>query len=352
MIVIRLPNGYGSVVKLSGKRRKPYMVRKTVGYDDRGYPKYDIIGYYGSRSDAMIALAQYNADPYDIDLSKTTMKDLFVLWSDEAYKGMKSSMKACYNAAYKHCELVYDKEYKTIRKGHMQACIDSCNRGYSTRSNIKMLFTQLDKYAYDHDIISKCYAVNLSVGDKEESTKHTRIPDEDVLKLWQHQGNKLVDETLFLLYSGCRVSEMLRIRCDNINFEDMTMKGGLKTVYGKERIIPIHHEILPIVKRYYNPEHEFLFQHRAKQDTDSFTRWYLTKWQAKMDEIGFHYLTHDCRHTVRSKLDSAGANKVAVDRIIGHSSNSVGEKVYTHKTVEELHEAMKMLKYETVRSHS
>ena len=29
---MKLPNGYGSVVKLSGKRRKPYMVRKTVGY--------------------------------------------------------------------------------------------------------------------------------------------------------------------------------------------------------------------------------------------------------------------------------------------------------------------------------
>ena len=29
---MKLPNGYGSVVKLSGKRRKPYQVRKTVGW--------------------------------------------------------------------------------------------------------------------------------------------------------------------------------------------------------------------------------------------------------------------------------------------------------------------------------
>lgn len=28
---MKLPNGYGSVVKLSGKRRKPWMVRKTTG---------------------------------------------------------------------------------------------------------------------------------------------------------------------------------------------------------------------------------------------------------------------------------------------------------------------------------
>ena len=29
---MKLPNGYGSVVKLSGKRRKPYQVRKTIGW--------------------------------------------------------------------------------------------------------------------------------------------------------------------------------------------------------------------------------------------------------------------------------------------------------------------------------
>ena len=29
---MKLPNGYGSVVKLSGKRRNPYLVRKTNGW--------------------------------------------------------------------------------------------------------------------------------------------------------------------------------------------------------------------------------------------------------------------------------------------------------------------------------
>ena len=45
---MKLPNGYGSVVKMSGKRRKPYMVRRTVGwkYDpvkDRQVQQYSII---------------------------------------------------------------------------------------------------------------------------------------------------------------------------------------------------------------------------------------------------------------------------------------------------------------------
>jgi len=32
---MRLPNGYGSVAKLSGNRRNPYVVRKTTGFDER-----------------------------------------------------------------------------------------------------------------------------------------------------------------------------------------------------------------------------------------------------------------------------------------------------------------------------
>ena len=43
------PNGYGSVVKLSGNRRKPYCARKTSGWNDKGYPIYSVIGYYANR---------------------------------------------------------------------------------------------------------------------------------------------------------------------------------------------------------------------------------------------------------------------------------------------------------------
>ena len=53
---------------------------------------------------------------------------------------------------------------------------------------------------------------------------------------------------------------------------------------------------------------------------------------------------HECRHTFRSRLDSAGANKVAIDLMMGHKSSDVGERVYTHKTLQELKEAINLLK--------
>lgn len=344
-MAIRNPNGYGSVVKLSGKRRKPYVVRKTTGYDERAYPLYDVIGYYSSRAEALMALAEYNRDPYDVDMSKASFQMVYDDWSMETYPHLKMSMKNAYTAAYKHCSSVYDKPYKSLRKGHMQACIDASGKGYSTRSNIKMLFTQLDKYAYDHDIISKCYAKNLVVGVKEESEKHTLISDKEVQSLWEHIGEPYVDETLMMLYTGFRVSEMIQLKTENISFEENTMQGGLKTKAGTNRIVPIHKDILPVIKAHFNENNTFLFQADEDQTTNAYRTKFSKNWNNAMSKIGFRHLTHDCRHTFRSKLDSAGANSVAIDRIMGHASKTLGEKIYTHKTIEELQEAIDLFSY-------
>lgn len=345
-MAMRNPNGYGTVVKLSGKRRRPYVVRKTVGYDDRAYPIYDVIGYYETRSEALIALANYNQDPYDVDLSKATMQQVYEEWSKEVFPGLKKSMKSAYTSSFKHCEPVYDKPYKSLRKGHMQACIDGCGKGFSTRSNIKMLFSALDKYAYDHDVISKCYSANLNIGSKEKSDKHTPFTDQEVQLLWKHTGEPYIGETLFLLYTGCRISEMILMETANVDLEQGIMVGGLKTAAGTNRTIPIHRKLLPIVKAHFNAGNKYLFEADCDQTSTAYRVGFANRWQKALKVLGINHLTHDCRHTVRSKLDSAGANRVAIDRIMGHSSESIGEKIYTHKTVEELRDAINLLSYE------
>lgn len=48
---MKLPNGYGSVHKLKGKRRKPWRARITDGFvydlvEDKQVQKYKTLGYY------------------------------------------------------------------------------------------------------------------------------------------------------------------------------------------------------------------------------------------------------------------------------------------------------------------
>jgi len=42
-------------------------------------------------------------------------------------------------------------------------------------------------------------------------------------------------------------------------------------------------------------------------------------------------------------MDNAGANKVSIKRIMGHSSTDITDKVYTHKDIEELKKAIDLI---------
>ena len=85
---MKLPNGFGSVYKLSGNRRKPYVAKKTKGWNinpDTGKAKqlYITVGYYSTRKEALTALAEFNANPYDVNAAKVTFADVYERWSDE-----------------------------------------------------------------------------------------------------------------------------------------------------------------------------------------------------------------------------------------------------------------------------
>ena len=81
------PNGFGTVIKMSGKRRKPWRAIKTIGYDyETGKQKRATIGYYETRKEALEELISYNKNPYDIDASKITFDELYKKWSIQHFK--------------------------------------------------------------------------------------------------------------------------------------------------------------------------------------------------------------------------------------------------------------------------
>ena len=109
------PNGYGSVVKLSGNRRNPFCARKTVGWNEKGHPIYKPIGYFKTRQEAMIVLAEYNRNPYDIDLSKITMKELFERWSARDFPKISKSSASSFKSSMKHCKPLWDTPIRKSR---------------------------------------------------------------------------------------------------------------------------------------------------------------------------------------------------------------------------------------------
>lgn len=88
---MKLPNGFGSIYKLSGKRRRPWVAAKTFGwqFDEEGQrikQKRQVIGYFATRQEAMTALVQYNENPYDLDSNKITFSEVYEKWSDKYFQ--------------------------------------------------------------------------------------------------------------------------------------------------------------------------------------------------------------------------------------------------------------------------
>lgn len=333
------PNGYGTVVKLSGNRRNPFAVRKTIGWNDKGHPLYKTIGYYQSREEGMIVLAEYNRNPYDIDLVKITMKELYEKWSERNFPKMSKASVSSLKSAYKKTTVLHEMPYKKIKTFHMQDCIDNCGLGYSTQWAIKNLFGQLDKFALELDVIMKPNSALTTAAPIPETSKKP-FTDEEVDQVWKIKDKEWVDSVLVFLYTGFRISELLGLKTENIDLEARTIKGGIKTKAGKDRIVPIHSKIFELIERRVQEGNEYLFSFNGKKMSSS---QYYTFWNSIMDELKMDHTPHECRHTFRSRLDSANANKVCIDLMMGHKSKEVGERVYTHKTLDELKSAIELI---------
>ena len=333
--ILKNPNGYGTVVKLSGKRRNPYAVRKTDGFNEKGYPIYINIGYAPTKEAGMIMLAEYNKSPWDIETDKITFAELFELWKEKRMPKLGSSNASSLCSAYKHCKKLDKIKYNQVKSYQMQDCIDSCGKGYSTQGAIKNLFGHLDNFAMELDVISKRCSDLLTSAPIPETSKQP-FTNEEVNTLWENQNLEWVDSILFFLYTGFRISEMLALQTSNVVYEGdiLYIIGGTKTEAGKNRIVPVHSKIQAIVQnRIEQSVSGYLFEWNGKKLNQS---QYRLIWADLMRKFQMQHTPHECRHTFRSRLDSAGANKVCIDRLMGHKSKGTGERVYTHKTITDL----------------
>ena len=133
------------------------------------------------------------------------------------------------------------------------------------------------------------------------------------------------------------------LELDNIDLEQKTFKGGIKTDAGKNRIVPIHSKIYDMVKlRYENNCGSFICDDKPIIEAHN----YYKHFQDALSMAGIisEHTPHDCRHTFATMLDNAGANATSVKRLMGHASGGdVTEKVYTHKSIEQLRKAIELI---------
>lgn len=316
---MKLPNGYGCISKLSGNRRKPYMIRKGC----------DIIGYAPTRAEALAFLAEYNKEPWDVDLSKATFSDVYDLFMK--HKKDQVCLKTVNNYKSKYlncCQPLYKIPYKDLRLHHFTSIIDNYKGNAGSKKNLRSFFRAMDRTAYEFDIISKQYTEMIPTPKVEYKEKQP-FTEAEIDLLWKNLDVPDVDLVLILIYTGLRSGELDILTVENIDLENRFLKCGIKTEAGKNRLVPIHERIVPLLqKRIDEAGSGLLLSYRSKQ--------FRIRFKRVMEKLYLKHTPHECRHTLRTRLDNLDANKVCIDLILGHKSESVGERVYTHKTKQQL----------------
>lgn len=352
---MKLPNGFGSIYKLSGKRRRPWVAAKTFGwqFDEEGQrikQKRQVIGYFATRQEAMTALVQYNENPYDLDSNKITFSEVYEKWSDKYFPtlGNPSSIRTI-TASYKYCSSLYDMRMKDIRVEHLEGAIKDADVGSSTKGRMKSLFNLMYKWAMKHDLVDKNYAA-LCDGVKRERPKIVRIPfsDQEITALIEHPEIPFADMILIGIYSGWRPQELAVLKIADVDLDNMTYTGGLKTDAGRNRLVPIHPLVADLVRKNYEQAvgmgSNYLFN-----DPDGQQGTYLTydkyrgRFKKVMARLGMDHKPHDTRHTFITKAKEANMNEYILKMIVGHEIADITEKIYTHRTVEDLKREMKKI---------
>lgn len=339
---MRLPNGYGGVVCLGKKRRRPYAARITSGWTDEGKAIYKYLGYFEKKTDALQCLAEYNLNPYDVDSRKLTFAEVYEMWAEKELKGATQSKIASYATAFKNCECVHNIKITELKVGAMQKAVDNCGkRSASTLSNIKKLFSQVSKFSLENDFITKDYSSFVKFNDVDDKKSKKEFTEDEIQILWNNKDNFYCRLILVLIYTGFRINELLQLKIENTNLQEGTLTGGLKTKAGKNRIVPIHPRIMPFIKELYDSSQcECLVTKDGKPLRYDIFR---VAFDDVLQKLGMSHTPHECRHTTATLLDKYGANPTSIKRILGHSAQDVTSSIYIHKDITELKKAIRVI---------
>lgn len=346
-------NGTGSVVKLSGTRRRPWAV-KVSGRNQYGHVIQKIVSYHEKASEAQLALEEYNrartsGTAPSVDKLSLTVAEVFEAWKAREYRKLKPASITSHNAAWnKRVSRFAGRKMRDLTLDELQALLDDdedAGLSQSSINNDAFLIKALYSYSMERDIVGKDYSKYLDIPSVGAKRPRDALNDLQLARLTQlaADGFPWADTALMLCYTGFRVSEFLQLtRFSYHPGEDEYLQGGLKTSAGKNRIIPVHPKIRPYLLSWLDKGGDTIICDEAGKAIPPMK--YREYFHTVAEQIGAPDATpHWCRHTFATRLHTSKADPLTVKWLMGHSTKSDITAHYTHDTIEVLKEAILLL---------
>ena len=316
----RLGNGVGSVYKLSGNRKNAWAARKTVGFNEKGQPKYKFIGYYRTKAEAMTALVEYNKSPYSLE--RESLKSIYLKFKASYSEHHSDKSVGNIDIAWRHLEPIHEKPITTLSRRELQEFFDDLQVSEQVKQKCRSVLRQVYDYAVRYDIIQPervaiLNYIDLSSNIAVKKLNRDRFSDDEIQRIKDIDDN-MAHIILFLIYTGLRAGEFCNLTEADID-EDMVMHIKASKTEAGIREVPLSDKAQKLLPLPHFNSYEYL-------------KYYFTEWRKKN---GFDRTLHCTRYTTVSLLVSAGVDDRIIKAIVGHKGNDVTSKVYTKITNED-----------------
>lgn len=344
---MRNPNGYGGIYKQGGKRRKPYCVRVTNGWEidkesNKTKQTFQIVGYFATKQEAMIALSDFNKNPYSLDSEKITFEEIYDKWSDKKFEEVSSSNVNGYKAAWQLLQPIHDMRFVDVKLSHLQNIADNSGKNRPTLKKYKTLLKGIYEYAVKHDVINddanKIKYLEIDKAGNPNALLREPFTKVEIERLWKSvDANEYISVVLILIYTGCRISELLNLKKCDVNLESRYFNIIESKTDAGIRTVPIAKKIMPFITFWVNKNNCDNLISTPEGMKMTYRNYFDSYWRPLLHAIDMDsHRPHDTRHTCVSLLTSAKVDERFIQKIVGHKGQNVTRTVYTHLEIEEL----------------
>ena len=351
------PNGFGTVTKLSGKRRKPYVARVTVGFDTKGKQLQKAIGYFATRKEGLQALSAYNLKRDNaITTAPKNIEDEFKRQRAREMPTMKEMFEDVFELKYSKMSLSYQRSIRSwalklapIEKKKIceldivsvQSLFDALklDNSHATMAQIKGILNSIFSHAIRKGYIdpSENFIKYLDVSKKESKSKKHKIFTNDEIRMINDEGSEDAKMLMLLIFTGCRPSELLKLNGSSVHSfgDDTYIVTGSKTDSGKNRVIPV----LPQVADYIDV---------AVKNSCSYQKYINHHFKKLMNRLNMHHTMYDARHTFASLARYYSMDPYCRKKIMGHKMNDLTDDVYTTSYIDKLFAEIKKIRIDDI----
>lgn len=248
---LKASSGNGSISRMSGIRRKPWLLRMPIPDPHTGITVVKTVGTYVTREEAEAVRAEMMkrpATPYQ----DSTLQDCFRMFKESReYKGRSDKARELYDIAWKYLRPLWHFKIAALYAQDFQNILDKMADNGLSQSMLekeRTLISKLYRTAIGWRVVDANLASVLKV-EGRKSPEREIFTDEQVTLILSQKNTPTGQMVIALLACGVRIYELLHFKHEDFHRTESGayLIGGCKTEAGRNRIIPILDFGIPVL---------------------------------------------------------------------------------------------------------